>query len=132
MEEQMQQQQQFRNFKETLFWNDLVGLTDKKVVNKVCKLVSWTPPITHVYKLNSDGSFKEDKCGCGGIVRNWEGKLIIMVFSIQFMGDSSILGETKALFYGFHWCKLNGVSRIQLETDSLMLVACIKDVYKIP
>uniref|UniRef100_M1CN82 RNase H type-1 domain-containing protein n=1 Tax=Solanum tuberosum TaxID=4113 RepID=M1CN82_SOLTU len=55
----------------------------------------------------------------------WEGKLIIAFF-VQFMG-----AETKALLYGVHWCKLNGVSRPQLETDSLMLLSCIKDVYKI-
>lgn len=120
----------FRNLKETLSWNDLVGLTNKKIVNKVCKLVSWTSLITHVYKLNSDGSFKEDKCGCGGIVRVWEGKCI-MEFSVQLMGDSSI-AQAKAILHGVHWCMLDGISQFQVETGSLILISYIKYIYKIP
>ncbi|XP_060195354.1 uncharacterized protein LOC132624623 [Lycium barbarum] len=123
--------QYFPNLKANLIWDDIMSLTDKRVVCKKSKVVLWNKPPINYYKLNSNESFKEGKGGGGGIVRDWNGKLI-MAFSIPLGSCSSNLAIAKALLFGLQWCMENNMEQLVLESDSLLLTIGVQNQGHVP
>ncbi|XP_012837645.1 PREDICTED: uncharacterized protein LOC105958182 [Erythranthe guttata] len=85
----------------------------------------WEFPLTGCYKLNTDGSAKEDSCTGGGIIRDSGGN-IIADFSSYFGEGSNNVVEFLAVWHGLRLCKLMGVFLVTVETDSLLVVNAIR------
>ncbi|XP_060177971.1 uncharacterized protein LOC132607909 [Lycium barbarum] len=122
---------QFLNFKYDLSWMELTCLLEKKMAFKVCRTVFWKRLAIKFLKINSDGSHKDGSSGRGGVIRDSQGKMI-MSYSIPFDEVSSNVAEAKALIFGIQWSIQNGINSLELETDSMILAAWVKDVFKIP
>ncbi|XP_060195177.1 uncharacterized protein LOC132624410 [Lycium barbarum] len=122
---------QFLNFKYDLSWMELTCLLEKKMAFKVCRTVFWKRPAINFLKINSDGSHKDGSSGGGGVIRDSQGKMI-MAYSIPFDEVSNNVAEAKALLFGIQWSIQNGINSLELETDSMILAAWVKDVFKIP
>ncbi|XP_059295685.1 uncharacterized protein LOC132049028 [Lycium ferocissimum] len=122
---------QFLNFKYNLSWEELTHLLDKKIAFKMCRAVYWNKPTSNFFKINSDRSHKNNSSGGGGVIRNSQGKMI-MAYSIHFGPGTSNIVEAKALLFGVQWCIHHNITNLELETDSILLMSWIKDVFKIP
>lgn len=55
-----------------------------------------------------------------------------MAYSTQLNESSSNIAEAKALLFGIKWCIQQGLTQIELETGSVVLLSYIKEVFKIP
>ncbi|XP_060182081.1 uncharacterized protein LOC132611714 [Lycium barbarum] len=122
---------QFLNFKYDLSWEELIQLLDKKIVFKFCRIVYWNKPASNFFKLNSDGTLRNESCGGGGVIRDAQGKMI-MAYSIHFNNGTSNNAEAKALLFGIQWCIQHNITNIELETDSILLLSWVKQIFKIP
>ncbi|CAA2994350.1 ribonuclease h, partial [Olea europaea subsp. europaea] len=73
-------------------------------------LVRWFPPKNGVLKLNTDGSSLDNlgKGGCGGVLRDWLGKLIFGFSHYIGVATNSIV-EAFALKFGLYYCYLSWV-----------------------
>lgn len=58
-------------------------------------------------------------------MRDHEGKLII-AFSLELGQGTNNWAEAVALHFGMSWCKNNGYQNVQAESDTKLLVDCIK------
>ncbi|XP_012837647.1 PREDICTED: uncharacterized protein LOC105958184 [Erythranthe guttata] len=85
----------------------------------------WEFPLTGCYKLNTDGSAKEDSCTGGGIIRDSGGN-IIADFSSYFGEGSNNVVEFLAIWHGLRLCKLMGVFLVTVELDSLLVVNAMR------
>lgn len=83
------------------------------------KIVTWKPPTTTKYKLNTDCSTLNNpgKSGGGGILRNEYGN-ILYAFSVPFGEGTNNQAEVQAASYGQNWCIQHGYKNIILEVDS--------------
>ncbi|XP_059295666.1 uncharacterized protein LOC132049004 [Lycium ferocissimum] len=97
----------------------------------MCRIIYWKKPAVSALKINSDGSHRDGSSGGGGVIRCSHG-ITIMAYSIPFEEVSSNVVEAKALLFGIQWSIQNGTSSLELETDSMLLVAWVRDVFKIP
>ncbi|XP_060211654.1 uncharacterized protein LOC132639201 [Lycium barbarum] len=103
---------------------------------KICPIiitwtVFWKRPAINFLKINSDGSHKVGSSGGGGVIIDSQGNMI-MAYSIPFDEVSSNVAEAKALLFGIQWSIQNGINSLELETDSMILAAWVKDIFKIP
>lgn len=55
------------------FWIDRSGLVKKHGEIRTC---CWDPPNAEILKLNTDGSLTSQGGGCGGIIRNNDGRVM--------------------------------------------------------
>ena len=87
------------------------------------RVVCWELPFQGICKLNTDGCLlgNPGPSGGGGVLRDSSGDLLFG-FSIPLGEMTSLQAETKSLLYGVQQCLLRGVSRVQVEVDSLLLV----------
>lgn len=58
-------------------------LIDKQLASRSFKLVFWDKPPPTLFKINSDGSAKNNICGGNGVNRDCNGKFI-MAFPVPF------------------------------------------------
>lgn len=105
---------QFLNFKYNLSWEELTHLLDKKISFKMCRVVYQNKPTSRFYKINSDGSHKDNSSGGGGVIRDSQGKMI-MAYSIHF--EHGTLQKLKLYCLGS-----NGVFIITLQIWNWKLI----------
>ncbi|XP_012847860.1 PREDICTED: uncharacterized protein LOC105967794 [Erythranthe guttata] len=87
----------------------------------------WEPPAVGTYKLNTDGSAKDEMCTGGGIICNSEGG-IIASFSAFFGRGTNNYAEIFAVAVGLRLCHSLGIGAVVVETDSLLTVNAIKNL----
>ncbi|XP_059278180.1 uncharacterized protein LOC132032562 [Lycium ferocissimum] len=102
-----------------------------RIINGYFRIVYWNKPASNFFKLNSDGSLRNGSCGGGGIIKDAQGKMI-MAYSIHFNNGTSNSAEAKALLFGIQWCIQHNFTNIELETDSILLLSWVKQIFKIP
>lgn len=83
-------------------------------------LVYWKPPEEHYLKLNIDGASRGN-AGCGGIIRDTKNH-ILAAYSEFLRCETNNFAEMKALLEGLMICYQMGVTKIEVETDSNLLV----------
>ncbi|PKU61042.1 Putative ribonuclease H protein [Dendrobium catenatum] len=88
------------------------------------KFVIWKKPSIHFIKVNTDGSVSEGKCGCGGILRNDKGNLIV-TFSSPLNNCSVLFAELMAIFKALQICLSSGYFKIWIEVDAMLAIKCI-------
>ncbi|GAA0146460.1 hypothetical protein LIER_42910 [Lithospermum erythrorhizon] len=86
---------------------------------KPMKLLWINPPSGH-YKLNIDGAFKDAWGGLGGIIRDAQG-CIVMVVAFCLPASSALDSELLAAYHIIDWCVIRGFTDLRVETDSLLL-----------
>ncbi|PKU72688.1 Putative ribonuclease H protein [Dendrobium catenatum] len=80
--------------------------------HEVCfKFVIWKKPSIHYIKANTDGSVSEGKCGCGGILRNDKGNLIV-AFASPLNNCSVLFAELMAILKALQICLSSGYFKI--------------------
>ncbi|XP_059277807.1 uncharacterized protein LOC132031987 [Lycium ferocissimum] len=112
-------------------WSSLCRAMENAVNQKSAISVRWIKPPSMMAKLNSDGSSKDGQCGGGGLIRDNQGNFIF-AYSFNLGQGTSNMAEASALLYGLKWCANNGINLVWGETDSLLLVKCIKREWKPP
>lgn len=84
--------------------------------------VTWNKPIEGKIKLNTDGSFIKDngKAGIGRVVRYSLGD-VLMAFSLPIQCTTNNQAEALAAKFGTSWWIQNGLDRIHIELDSMVV-----------
>ncbi|XP_027124270.2 uncharacterized protein [Coffea arabica] len=90
------------------------------------KAISWMKPPRGTYKLNTDASVINGLAKGGGVVRDFEGKMI-GAFYKEFGEYEVVYAEGLALCSGLQWCMEAGLSDILVEVDSLVLVRLVQN-----
>ncbi|XP_075079807.1 uncharacterized protein LOC142165071 [Nicotiana tabacum] len=78
---------------------------------------------TSLTMINSNGSALANpgKIGAGVIIRNHHGQFTHVV-AIPLGEGTNNYAEIEAARLGVQWCLANGITRIHLETDSILLI----------
>ncbi|KAF5207701.1 hypothetical protein FRX31_002711 [Thalictrum thalictroides] len=84
-------------------------------------IVYWTRPPGLFVALNVDGSAQNGQAAGGGIIRNNKGQHIINFFNYYGTGTNN-MAETRALLDGLALCMELGLDKIQIQTDSKLVV----------
>ncbi|CAI9777979.1 unnamed protein product [Fraxinus pennsylvanica] len=79
------------------------------------------------YKLNTDGCCLGNPgiCGAGGIIRNENGDIVI-AFAEKLDEGTNNGAELQALLYGLRHAKRMGITRLEVELDSLIIINWLK------
>lgn len=101
----------------------MLNVQMKTVKIKRPTLVQWKPPTGNLLKLNIDGASKGNpgRAGCGGVVRNSSGDLILAFSEYLEIGTNN-KAEMQGLYSGLLICYQLGIFEISVETDSQLLV----------
>ncbi|XP_020679767.1 probable LRR receptor-like serine/threonine-protein kinase At3g47570 [Dendrobium catenatum] len=73
------------------------------------------------FKLNTDGSMNNLNAGCGGVIRDFNG-FVIMAFAGPSNATSAIQAEIEALLFGIQSCISLGIINIWIEVYALLLI----------
>eukprot|EP00253_Pinus_taeda_P001588 PITA_01588 len=90
---------------------------------------SWSPPVPNSYKLNFDGAAKGNPgpAGFGGVIRRHNGEAIQVYYGT--MGtDTNNAAELEGLWKGICIAEHNHLSPLEVEGDSLILIAIAKRI----
>ncbi|PKU62326.1 Putative ribonuclease H protein [Dendrobium catenatum] len=85
------------------------------------KYVIWKKPDIHFIKINTDGSVREGLYGCGGILRNDKGNLVL-AFATPLNKCSVLVAELKAIYEALKICLSLGILKVWLEIDALIAI----------
>ncbi|KAF7830028.1 hypothetical protein G2W53_012361 [Senna tora] len=87
---------------------------------------SWAPPGIGWYKINVDGSFKDESndITCGGVIRDHEGKWI-GGFMKKLGKGNILLAEICGILEGLQVAWHKNLKRIVIESDCLEAVSCV-------
>ncbi|PKU63199.1 Putative ribonuclease H protein [Dendrobium catenatum] len=110
---------QFRGFK--FVANKLNANIFEELHESTFKFVIWKKPDIHFIKINTDGSVKDGLYGCGGILRNDKGNLV-MAFATPLNKCSVLVAELKAIYEALKICLTFGYWKIWLEIDALISI----------
>ncbi|KAF3639165.1 hypothetical protein FXO38_22816 [Capsicum annuum] len=99
----------------------------------LANMESEIPPREGWTKLNTDGCSKGNPgpSGGGGIIRNSQGK-ILGAFAVQLGHNTNNIAEATTLKIGLEICRDKGISHIDIESDSMLLVKWIQNSASIP
>ncbi|PKU70971.1 Putative ribonuclease H protein [Dendrobium catenatum] len=97
-----------------------LDLSNRKIQSRE-KLIYWKRPVIGCFKLNTDGSFNSDTAGCGGIIRDYNGKIVV-AFAGPSSGSNAITAEIDSLKFGVDLCLSLGYMNIWVEVDALLLL----------
>ncbi|XP_075095190.1 uncharacterized protein LOC142173491 [Nicotiana tabacum] len=91
-------------------------------------VVKWNPPRNGFVKINSDGCSKGNPgpAGGGSIVRNDQGKIIIS-YAAPLGCMTNNMAEAMALKIGIEWCRNVGITELEIDYDSKLLVDWISN-----
>ncbi|KAL3641435.1 hypothetical protein CASFOL_016403 [Castilleja foliolosa] len=89
----------------------------KRAITKISKWISWSKPHRDEYKLNVDGSFKDNVGTVGGIIRDWNGTPIFSYWGKSTASDAAET-EIDAINRGIDYCIKKGLSTVTIESDS--------------
>lgn len=95
---------------------ETMGVDIKLIRSAPGRCCSWVKPKSGL-KLNFDGSFKDNKVGFGGVIRDDKGEVIV-AFASAKLGVSAIQAEFEALFIGLHIVDSNNLCLDEVEGDS--------------
>ncbi|KAI0529110.1 hypothetical protein KFK09_001657 [Dendrobium nobile] len=96
------------------------------------KVVRWVKPVYPFVKLNSDGSVSSNTAGMGGIIRNFNGDVII-AYASPLNHCKVIYDEMRGISYGLELCHRTGITNVAIEVDALSLIQMInKDIMCYP
>lgn len=85
----------------------------------------WDKPSPGWFKLNIDGSAKDDESAGGGIIRDEDG-VIVAAFSHFYGAGSNNMAEFIALKDGMMLCNSLNISLVLIESDSLLVVTALR------
>ncbi|XP_027156871.1 uncharacterized protein LOC113758040 [Coffea eugenioides] len=88
------------------------------------KAISWMKPPRGSIKLNTDASVTNGLAKGGGVIRDFEGKML-GAFYKEFGECEVVHAEGLALLTGLQWCVETGLSGILVEVDSLALARLV-------
>lgn len=95
-------------------------------------LVVWRKPLSASVKLNTDGSLLQDgRGGSGGVLQD-EGGRVIFAFSESYNNVSVLYAEFHAMLIGVEMCWSRGLSSVQVESDSMILVQILLGKVGVP
>ncbi|KAF5195554.1 hypothetical protein FRX31_014857 [Thalictrum thalictroides] len=109
----------------------LLGLTTKYPILKLPSIVYWTRPPDLYVALNVDGSAQTGQASGGGILRNNKAQHITNFFTFYGTGSNN-MAETRALLDGLTLCLELGLDKIQIQTDSKLVVQWFCNKASIP
>ncbi|PKU62688.1 Putative ribonuclease H protein [Dendrobium catenatum] len=89
------------------------------------KLIHWRLPVVGCFKLNTDGSYNKVNARCGGIIRDYSGK-VVEAFAGPSSGINAIQAEVDSLLYGVQLCLTLGLYNIWVEVDAMLLIHYIE------
>ncbi|CAA7029753.1 unnamed protein product [Microthlaspi erraticum] len=91
------------------------------------RLVSWLPPLVSWTKLNTDGASRGNPglAAAGGVLRDGDGRWI-GGFALNIGRCNAPMAELWGLYYGLCIAWEKGITRLEVEVDSLMVVGFIK------
>ncbi|KAK4723416.1 hypothetical protein R3W88_026195 [Solanum pinnatisectum] len=112
-------------------WESLLKLMEIQLEDTIHTTVKWSRPSHHSMKLNTDGSCIGESSGGGGVVRDSNGNCI-MAFILPLGNGTSNTAERKAFLIGLKWCIANGHIFTTVETDSLLLLNSILNLWSTP
>ncbi|WMV39129.1 hypothetical protein MTR67_032514 [Solanum verrucosum] len=112
-------------------WESLLKLMEIQLEDTIHTTVKWSRPSHHSMKLNMDGSCIGESSGRGGVVRDSNGNCI-MAFILPLGNGTSNTAEAKAFLFGLKWCIANGHIFTTVETDSLLLLNSILNLWSTP
>ncbi|KAF5188016.1 hypothetical protein FRX31_022396 [Thalictrum thalictroides] len=99
----------------------LLGLPTKNPRIKMPSIVYWTRPPDPFVALNVDGSAQNGQAAGGGIIRTNKGQHITNFFKYYGIGTNN-MAETRALLDGLTICIELGLGKVQIQTDSKLVV----------
>lgn len=90
---------------------------------------SWSPPAPYSFKLNFDGAAKGNPgpAGYGGIIRNHKGESL-QVYYGTMGSDTNNVAELEGLWQGIRLADQNHLYPLEVEGDSLILIAMAKRI----
>ncbi|PKU83698.1 Putative ribonuclease H protein [Dendrobium catenatum] len=115
-------QKQFRGFKFVV--KKLNANIFENLHEESFKYVIWKKPRIHYIKVNTDGSVSKDYSGCGGILRNDKGNLVV-AFSSPLSNCSVLFAELMAIFKALQICSSSGYFKIWIEVDAMLVINSI-------
>lgn len=80
--------------------------------------VKWEPPPLGKIKLSVDGAYKNGIMGCGGLVRNNKGE-VLLHYSYQVRGGNAATAEWSALHKGLQLAKQYGIAIRTLKQTTI-------------
>ncbi|KAI0511688.1 hypothetical protein KFK09_012320 [Dendrobium nobile] len=95
-------------------------ISNRKIKSRE-KLIYWKRPVIDYFKLNTDGSYNSVTAGCGGIIRDHNGKIVV-AFAGPSSGTYAITAEIDSLNFGVKLCQSLGFTNIWIEVDALLLI----------
>lgn len=100
------------------------GGNKSKSDRSMCK---WSPPKDGWYKLNFDGASHGNPgiAGIGGIIHNWNGKMISK-YARPIKPTTNNMAECKAILEGLKLCKQLGLTKVEIEGDSQIIINAIR------
>ncbi|KAL0906850.1 hypothetical protein M5K25_025378 [Dendrobium thyrsiflorum] len=112
----------FKNCKfiaQRLGWNNPVSFILKRNI-----IVNWCKPIAPFYKLNSDGSVKNNRAGGGGIIRTYDGS-VLAAFATPIQTNCVLTAELSALLAGINLCVSHGILNVWIEVDAMNVISML-------
>ncbi|KAG7536806.1 Ribonuclease H domain [Arabidopsis suecica] len=96
-------------------------------VERVERLISWSPPRGEWFKLNTDGASRGNPglATAGGVVRDGEGNWCCG-FGLNIGICSAPLAELWGVYYGLYIAWERGITRLELEVDSEIVVGFLQ------
>ncbi|KAL0909994.1 hypothetical protein M5K25_020913 [Dendrobium thyrsiflorum] len=85
------------------------------------RLILWKKPSEGCFKLNTDGAKNNFNVGCGGIIRDSNGSVIVD-FAAPSTAIHAIQAEIEGLFLGINLCNSLGISSVWIEVDAMLLI----------
>ncbi|KAG7571880.1 Ribonuclease H-like superfamily [Arabidopsis suecica] len=96
-------------------------------VVRVERMIAWIPPMVGWFKLNTDGASHGNPglATAGGVVRDGEGNWC-SGFALNIGICSAPLAELWRVYYGLYIAWGRGITRLELEVDSEMVVGFLR------
>ena len=118
-------------------WGDEEDSRTKTKENKLLKKtkrnkVIWKPPLEGMYKINFDGSCKENGEMAGGFIIRDSHKNTRSLAGFKLGTGTTILAETLALKKSINTAKILGLRKIYIEGDSQIIIYALKGGYSYP
>nr|XP_027088507.1 uncharacterized protein LOC113709854 [Coffea arabica] len=96
---------------------DLLRLVTTPPRRRIPRAIMWEKPPFGLLKLNSDASVKHGRATGGGLVRDYQGKMIFAFY--KEFGEYNVLeAEGLALLFGLQLCSQRGLRPSLVEVDS--------------
>ncbi|KAF5462687.1 hypothetical protein F2P56_018674 [Juglans regia] len=88
----------------------------------------WTAPLPGLLKLNVDGAMFGELCksGVGCILRDDKGKVLMAALKAESEVEEPEAVELIVVLRGLQLCVSMGISRIQVESDCLLVVEALE------